>query len=118
MNELIEFLYDAQKDLKRFPQPSPARNAILQNLRAQVPAPLLAHFLRLVERGKPGVTVVRHGVCTGCHLRVASGVAAALAHPKEIHLCDNCGSYLMLAPEEMATVHESRRSHAPTAHAA
>jgi predicted nucleic acid-binding Zn-ribbon protein len=112
MKNPVEILYAAQIALKHHPLPSPERQAVLENLRAQVPAPLLAHFLRLVERGKPGVTVVRHGVCTGCHLRVASGIAAALANPKDVHLCDSCGSYLILAPEEMVTVHESHRSNA------
>jgi predicted nucleic acid-binding Zn-ribbon protein len=110
MKNIVETLFAAQTALKRHPLPSPERRAILEDLRAHVSAPVLAHFLRLVERGRPGVTLVRHGVCGGCHLRVASGVSAALANPKDLHLCDNCGTYLLLAPEELAAVHELRRS--------
>jgi hypothetical protein len=118
MKNIIETLFTAQNALKRCPLPSPERQAILQNLRSQVPAPLLAHFLRLVERGRPGVTVVRHGVCGGCHLRVASGIAAALADPTDVHLCDSCGAYLLLAPEERAAAHEPRRMRATAVTAA
>lgn len=110
MKNVVETLYAAQAKLRQHPLPSPERQAILLQLQAHVPAPLLAHFLRLVERGRPGVTVVRHGVCNGCHLRVASGITAALTRPKDVHLCDNCGSYLLLAPEEMALANELRRS--------
>lgn len=110
MKTIVETLFAAQTALKQHPLPSPERQAILQNLRTHVPAPLLAHFLRLVERGRPGVTLARHGVCSGCHLRLASGMAAALTNQQDVHLCENCGTYLLLAPEERAVANEMRRS--------
>lgn len=66
---------------------------------------MLSHFLRPLGRNRPSVAYVRHGVCGECHLRVASGIVAALAHPQDIYLCDNCGCYLLLAPDEFAAFH-------------
>ena len=64
------------------------------------PSPVLAHFDRLVAQGHRGVALVHHGVCGECHLRVSSATAASLVRPDEIFLCENCGCYLLLAPEE------------------
>ncbi len=72
----------------------------LEKLRAEIPAPILAHFDRLGARGKKGVALVRNGVCSGCHLRITAGKLVSLsAHPGEIHLCDNCDRYLHLPAE-------------------
>jgi predicted nucleic acid-binding Zn-ribbon protein len=101
MRTLVESLVAAQSVLLQQPKDLPARQELLERLRASVPAPVLAHYLRMVEQGRKGAVVVRHGVCTGCHLRVASGIVNALASQTDLHLCDNCGAYLMLAPEEM-----------------
>ena len=69
-------------------------------LREKVPAPILAHFTRLIARGKKGVAIARNGVCSECHLRITSGTLASLAHTTEIHLCENCGRYLYLPENE------------------
>jgi predicted nucleic acid-binding Zn-ribbon protein len=99
MRTLVENLLAAQKALRA---PSPAeKDALLLRLQKSTPASVLAHFLRLISQGRNGVTVVRHGVCSGCHLKVPSSVVAALSKPTDLHLCENCGSYLLLAPEEM-----------------
>jgi len=45
---------------------------------------------------------VRNGVCTECHLRVAIGALADLAHATDIQVCGNCGRYLYLPPQETA----------------
>lgn len=122
MKELLQTLSDAQVALRRYQPGTREREDVLENLRATVPAPVLAHFLRLVGQGRSGVSVVRHGVCSGCHLRVAAGVVASLMKPTDLHLCENCGSYLVLAPEEMivpatktATVPARRRPGRPRA---
>ena len=73
-----------------------------EQLRGEVPSPILAHYERLVARGKKGLALVRTGVCSECHLRLTAGKLVNLsATPNEIHLCDNCGRYLYL-PEEVA----------------
>jgi hypothetical protein len=96
---LLELLA-AQSTLLQQAPASPLRRSVLLHLAEIVPAPVLAHYLRLVERGRTGVAVVRHGVCSGCHLRLPSGQVAALVKSGELHLCESCGSYLLLPPDE------------------
>jgi predicted nucleic acid-binding Zn-ribbon protein len=70
-------------------------------LRAEIPEPVLGHFDRLLARGKKGVSVIRNGVCTECHLRVPIGTLVTLARGADIQLCGNCGRYLHLPDEEL-----------------
>ena len=77
-------------------------------LRERVPAPVLAHFDRLIAHGKKGVAIARNGACGECHLRLPSGTIAALAYTNEVHLCDNCGRYLYLPEEEPLGLTDSR----------
>ncbi|HVU35921.1 MAG TPA: C4-type zinc ribbon domain-containing protein [Opitutaceae bacterium] len=93
-------LLEAQKSLLDHPV-APANRTVTDELRATVPAPVLAHFLRLVGQGRRGVVAVRHGVCTQCHIRVPAGMVAALANPADVVLCEHCGAYLVLPDEEM-----------------
>ena len=72
----------------------------IHTLRQGIPAHLLVHYDRLRTRGKKGVAVVRNGVCTGCHLRVATGVHNALLLGQGAIACGNCGSYLYLPPKQ------------------
>jgi predicted nucleic acid-binding Zn-ribbon protein len=114
MRTLVESLVAAQSVLLQQSKDLPARQVLLERLRSSVPAPVLAHYLRMVEQGRKGAVVVRNGVCSGCHLRVASGIVNALASQTDLHLCDNCGAYLMLAPEEMPSARAEAAS-APVA---
>jgi predicted nucleic acid-binding Zn-ribbon protein len=66
-------------------------------LRAKIPQPILAHYDRLVARGKKGVALVRNQVCTGCHMRLPIGTINTLMQNQDIQLCDTCGRYLHLA---------------------
>ena len=88
------------------PKPlSPEQSETVQKLRAQVPAPVLGHFDRLLARGKKGVAYARNGTCSECHLRLPSGTAATVSDENEIHLCDHCGRYLyfeLCAPPQAA----------------
>ena len=65
-------------------------------LRALIPPQILAHYDRLVVRGKKGVAVVRNQVCTGCHMRLPIGTINTLMQGQDIQLCDTCGRYLYL----------------------
>lgn len=71
-------------------------------LRRTIPQPILAHYDRLVARGKKGVAIVRNQVCTGCHMRLPIGTINTLMQHADIQLCDTCGRYLHLAPEPAA----------------
>jgi predicted nucleic acid-binding Zn-ribbon protein len=104
MKTVIESLYNAQALLRKGTWEDPESQTVIKELRTSVPAPILAHYLRAVESGRNGVALVRHGVCCQCHIRIPAGTQASLVHPKDIHLCDSCGAYLMIAPEEMANL--------------
>src|SRR6202007_2956291 len=60
-------------------------------MRNSIPQPILAHYDRLVARGKKGVAVVRNQVCTGCHMRLPIGPITTLMQDRDIQLCDSCG---------------------------
>ncbi len=76
--------------------------ATMTELRAKIPSQILAHYDRIVVKGKKGITMVRDQVCTGCHMRVPIGAIMSLKHGEDIQLCESCGRYLYLAPETEA----------------
>jgi predicted nucleic acid-binding Zn-ribbon protein len=83
--------------------------AEISALRRKIPTPILDHYDRLTARGKKGVAIVRHQVCTGCHMRIPIGAILTLMHAEDIQTCGNCGRYLVLSPEagnEALEVHE------------
>jgi predicted nucleic acid-binding Zn-ribbon protein len=74
----------------------------INSVRAKVPEPILGHFDRQKSRGKLGIAPVRRGVCGACHLKIPLGHVAELRHNQEdLALCDNCGTYIYLPPDEM-----------------
>ena len=68
----------------------------VNELRARVAPPILAHYHRLLAQGKKGLAAVRNQVCTGRHLRVPRAFVLALLHEDDIQICENCGRYLFL----------------------
>ena len=81
------------------------KNEGLEALRGKAPE-VLAHYERLILRGKKGVAVVRNGVCGACHLRITRGNLVALARPNEVQQCDNCGCHLLPVDEPKPVVEE------------
>lgn len=77
----------------------PEHRPTIEALRKLIPEPILAHYDRLTARGKKGVALVRHGVCSGCQMKLATGVHAALLRDDDIAMCDNCARYLLVAPD-------------------
>lgn len=78
----------------------PKKDSAIAHLREAIPAPILAHYDRLGERGKKGVAIVHNQVCSGCHMRLPIGVLATLMHGTDIQLCGSCGRYLYLPKVE------------------
>jgi predicted nucleic acid-binding Zn-ribbon protein len=74
--------------------------AAISKLRRKIPLPILEHYDRLTARGKTGMAAVRHQVCMGCHMRIPIGAVITLMHGDDIQMCDNCGRYLYMAPED------------------
>jgi predicted nucleic acid-binding Zn-ribbon protein len=104
MRKIMEHLLAIQNYQLNARGHTPAVLAEIAQRRAEVPAPVLAHFERMIARGKKGVAVVRDGVCTECHLRLTTGKLARLAADTDIWLCDNCGRYLYLSEAEKVGV--------------
>jgi hypothetical protein len=99
MKNVLERLITIQDlQLKRGRQTAATKEEITR-LRADIPEPILAHFDRMLARGKKGVAIANHGVCMGCHLKISSGTWGNLQHSSDIHLCDSCGRYLYRPPE-------------------
>ncbi len=100
MRILVENLLALQKLMLPPTPPTPEKEAKITELRKLVPPPVLSHFDRLVVRGKKSVALVRHGVCTECHIRVPVGTLASLITPHDVYLCDSCSCYLLLPTDE------------------
>jgi hypothetical protein len=97
--KVIERLLELQ-ELQMGPRAgAPENGPTIEALRKGIPEPILAHYDRLVVRGKKAVALVRHGVCTGCQMKLATGVHASLLRDNDIAMCDNCARYLLIAPE-------------------
>jgi len=96
MNELLQNLIKLQS-LEFVETREKSAAAIIAELRGKIPPQIIAHYDRLLARGKKGVAAVRNQVCTGCHMRVPIGVVATLMHDTDIQICESCGRYLYLA---------------------
>ncbi|MBI4664045.1 MAG: hypothetical protein HY735_35055 [Verrucomicrobia bacterium] len=100
MQAVIENLLKLQDTELQTRRKVPDRDAIVAELRGKIPEPILAHYDRLRARDKKGVALLRHNVCTECHMQVPIGVVLTLMQGKDIQLCSNCGRYLYLPKEE------------------
>lgn len=81
---------------------SPEARRLAEAIRKEIPEQIKAHYDRLRARDKKGVALVRHGVCTGCQMKLASGIYAHLLRDEDVAMCDSCARYLLLAPDETA----------------
>ena len=98
MNQIIENLLQIKALALRSCQ-NPSGDRRIKKLRKMIPAEVLLHYDRLLERGKLGVAFVRNGVCGQCHMQVAVGLLASLHRLEDIHRCQNCGVYLSVVEE-------------------
>jgi|SRR5450756_1309313 len=98
MNDTIRTLFKLQT--LEFDEPILAKTREqIAELRAKIPPSVLSHYDRLRSSGKKGVAILRHQVCTGCHLQVPLQVVLGLKHGEELRLCENCRRYLYLEEE-------------------
>ena len=87
--------------------------AAIAELRPKIPAPMLKHYDRLADHGKKPVAIVHHHVCTGCHMLIPIGAINTLMHAEDIQMCENCGRYLYLAPEDFVPTALNKPVEAP-----
>jgi predicted nucleic acid-binding Zn-ribbon protein len=100
MNELLTNLLNLQA-LQFNETGEKSTEAKVAELKALIPQPILAHYERLVARGKKGVALIRNQVCTGCHMRLPIGTINTLMQGQDVQLCDSCGRYLCLPSPEV-----------------
>ena len=111
MKEIMKCLFELQA-LEFEDTIHPDTEERIAELRAKIPAPILAHYDRLGDQGKKGVALLRNQTCTGCHMRLPVAVTMTLMHGKDIQLCDSCGRYLYL-PETVPAAPPQTVSAAP-----
>lgn len=68
----------------------------IQRLRSILPAFILGHHDRKLQKGKPSIVAVVGGVCSACHLRLPIGHVARLHSSQDLEVCDNCGTFIFL----------------------
>lgn len=71
----------------------------IERLRRILPASILGHHDRMLQRGKASIAAVRDGVCSACHLRLPKGHLARLRSARDLEVCDNCGTFICLPAE-------------------
>lgn len=98
MNPTIDTLRQLQQGL----QVAPVHAAENENLRARLPAPVLAHFDRQIAMGRRGVAEVNGIVCGGCHLRLSVSMAGQDVAHEGLPVCENCGAFLSFTLRESA----------------
>jgi hypothetical protein len=96
-----------------FGEPTDLQPSQRDELRGLIPQPVLAHYDRLVARGKKGVALVRNQVCAGCHMRLPIGTINVLMQHQDVQLCDSCGRYLYLVEEPAAAAQPAPVKPAP-----
>ena len=101
MRMVMKRLHEAQPALLGRRLESPKSVKIIAALQPAVPVAVLAHFLKFIRSGRNGVAVVRHGVCSECHIRVCSSLVTTLTCSPHPHLCEHCGRFLLLPDDEM-----------------
>ena len=100
MKKEVDYLFELQKLQLKGKGTQAERGAEIEALRKKIGAGLLVGFDRFIERGKKSVAIVRHGVCSECHLQIPRGLVMNLTSSGDVQRCGNCGRYLYLPPEE------------------
>ena len=100
MNTFINDLLALQQILQCGDAATVAQATERSRLEKKIPAPLLAHFLRVRMGDRRGVALVRNGVCGECHIRVSRLTLDNLKRSDDVQLCESCGCYLALPVDE------------------
>ncbi len=94
-------LYKLQ-EIEMGPNPDSKENkALIQQLRTEIPEPILRHYDRLRNSGRTGIAPVRNQSCTGCHMHLPVGTVAEILAENDVKLCQHCARYLIILDEDM-----------------
>lgn len=103
INSLENELIDKPRTTKRA-----AIEESIQKLRADLPKPILSHHDRIKLRRRSSVAVVKNWFCGGCHIEIPRGSHRVLQFGQDLVICENCGCYVHLAPEETTPGEEAK----------
>ena len=70
------------------------KQAEILKLRSIIPASILGHHDRMLQRGKRSIVPAVNGVCTACHLRLPSSRFSHLQNSQDLEVCDNCSTFI------------------------
>lgn len=104
MTKLTEDLLELQSILRQGGSATAEQKARIEILRAGIPTPVLSHFLRQIAAGRKGLAIVRGGVCGECHIRLSHALVHTLSRSDDLMLCENCGAFVVLSPEDKAAL--------------
>ena len=91
MSETVDKLFALQQ--LQFGTESKDSWSRMARLRKSIPADVLSKYDRLATRVKKPVALVRNGVCSQCHIRLAVGVMFEVTQGHTV-ICDSCGRIL------------------------
>lgn len=66
----------------------------IELLRKEVHDSLLARYDKLKKRFPNPVVPVKNGVCTGCFLKVSTGLMGKIKGQTDLLVCENCGRFI------------------------
>jgi predicted nucleic acid-binding Zn-ribbon protein len=101
MKKIVESLF-ALQSLKTKSRKSGQTEVEL--LKSQIPPHVFLKSEHFRNRGKNAVAIVRSGVCTECHIRLAVGSFNSLLRGTDLQTCGNCGRYLYLPQDEIKSL--------------
>ena len=87
----------------------------ITRLRSIIPASILAHHDRMMQRGKRTIVPVLNGACSACHLQVPAGQLARLQSNQDLEVCDGCGTFVYLERKKEMRVPAAAKAVAPKA---
>ena len=100
MQKIMQQLFELQAlEFEKTIQPEQVPHVAA--LRAAIPQPILAHYDRMMVRGKKGVALLHHQTCSGCHMQVPLGVVLNLKRDEDVRLCETCQRYLYLPADPL-----------------
>ena len=95
----LHTLEERLRGFKRSREDTSDIEALMDSLRANIPLSMLLVHDRMRNRNRRSVAEVRNGVCSGCHLTLATGNVHELK-AGALRRCGNCGRYLYVVEDE------------------
>ena len=78
-------------------------DALIVSLRGSLSLTVLMLHDLLRLRGRQSIAEVRHGVCSGCHMGLSTGLQAEVLRQTTVPRCETCGRLLFLGADVPAT---------------